>query len=86
VPPGREFAAGFAARGGTPVRVVDIVLPNQLVVIVEMRIFVDILVVLGVVFDRMLGLVGHGHLVESVWSLACACGKLRANESPFHYI
>ena len=63
MPPGREFAGGFAARGGTPVRPVDVILSDQLVVIVEMRILVDVLVVFGIRLDWMLGLVrlvGHG--------------------------
>ena len=60
MPAGGEFAAGFAARGRTPIGVVDVVLPNQLIVIVEMRLFVDVLVVLRTRLDRMLGLVGHG--------------------------
>ena len=58
--PGWQSAAGFAARGWTPVRMIDIVLPNEFIVVVKMRVLVDGLVVFGVRLDRMLGLVAHG--------------------------
>src|SRR5438132_14369762 len=59
---GRQFPGRFAPRGRTPMGTVHVVLADQVVLIMEMRIFVNVLVMFGVVLDRRLGLVAHGQI------------------------
>ena len=76
MPSGWQLAAGFAARGGTPVWMVDVVLPNELIVVMEMRVFVDVLVVFGAGLDWMLRLVAHG-------AISVASGQWLGLHRPF---
>ena len=57
---GWQLSAGFAARGRTPVWMVDVVLPNQFIVVMKVGVFVDVLVVFRTGLDGMLGLIAHG--------------------------